>query len=291
MLDRIEFILSEAFIALRRNTWMTFAAITTSAVALYLLGGLALVYLGVQRYAQTLPGRFTMEVFLRDDVVQPQIREAARRIRAIPGVKSAVWIPRDLFWEQEKKKYPPAVTEGIENPLPDKFKVTLERVEEAERVAANIRLIPQVDPKNVLFQSGEQRLIADVLALLRLLGLSAGGLLFLTSGVLIYNAIRLTIVARWREMRIMRLVGATPATVSLPLLVEGMIQGALGGLLAAGLIGLSHAGLQRLVESLMTMGRLADIPLVPIAALLAAVGSAYGFACSALALREPGRAR
>lgn len=289
MLDRLEFLFSEAFVAPRRNSWMTFAAITTPAVALFLLGSLGIAYVGINRYAQSLPSRFSMEVFLKDGTTVQQVKETAPRLRAIPGVESAVWIPRDLFWEQERKKYPPAVTEGIENPLPHKFKVRLKDIGRAEEVAAAIRMVPTVDPQNVLFESDEQRLLTDILSLLRVFGLGAGGLLLVAGGVLIYNTIRLTVVARRREIRIMQLVGATRATVIVPLLIEGVLQGVLGGLVASALIVAAHRVLERLVESLTALGRIEPLPVGVVVGGSLAAGALYGLTCSLLAVRDPRR--
>jgi len=53
MFDRLEFLLTEAFVALRRNGLMTFAAVTTVAVSLFLIGGLGYTYLRIQGYADT----------------------------------------------------------------------------------------------------------------------------------------------------------------------------------------------------------------------------------------------
>ena len=67
MLDRVEFMLSEAFTSLRRNTWMTFSAITTSATALLLLGGLGLIYMGILRFSEDLGSRLEMRVLVMAD--------------------------------------------------------------------------------------------------------------------------------------------------------------------------------------------------------------------------------
>ncbi|RYG41881.1 ABC transporter permease, partial [bacterium] len=65
MIDRLLFILGEALTALRRNLGMTFAAVSTVALSLFVLGGLGLAYLAVAGYARTLPGRFEMRAYLK----------------------------------------------------------------------------------------------------------------------------------------------------------------------------------------------------------------------------------
>lgn len=290
MLDRLEFLFGEALSALRRNTWMTFAAVTTSAMALFLLGGIAYLYLSIQNYAETLPGRFEVRVFLREGMKSDEISRAATKIREIDGVASAQWIPRAQAWAKMRQQMPEQ-TKGFENPLPDGFNVRLVELEGADAVIAKLRALPFVPPDGVSYLRAEMRLIDQVLALLRWLGAGLGGLMLLTAGVLIYNAIRLTIVARRREMRIMRLVGATRATVVMPLLIEGVMQGAIGGALAGVLVGAAHGGVAWVLRTQTAFGQAGAFPWVSYSLVLALIGAGYGLVCSGLAVRDPRRLR
>jgi len=286
MFDRIEFILGEAFSALRRNTWMTFAAVTTAAIALFLLGGMTMAYLSVSRYANSLSDRLVMRVFVKEGIPRPQVEATAQTMRQIPGVKKVVLIPREAAWKKKQAEMP-EITAGLENPLPDAFNVTLSDLKSAPTVATELEKLPVVEKVNRL--SEVQDLLASIIALIRGLGLGLGGLMLVTSAVLIYNAIRLTIVARWREMKIMRLVGATRATIITPMLLEGMIQGALGGALALGVLWGAYSGLGRLVTSLAALGSWPAFPAGTALGILMATGAAYGLLCSLLAVREPRR--
>lgn len=290
MLDRIEFLLGEAFTALRRNTWMTFAAISTVAVALFLIGGLGSAYIGINRYAQTLSGRFVMRVFVKDGLTQPQITQLANRIRTQPSVRSVNWVSRERAWQSFRRDFP-QVVEGLENPLPNSFEIRLVEAKNAPALAATIQRWEEVEPNGVRYLSDAQQLITESLGLLRWLGIALGGLLLLTGGVLIYNAIRLTIVARRREIRIMRLVGATSFTVSAPLLVEGVVQGAVGGLLASVMLWSAHLGLARMLSEVSAIASLGPFEAQLWVPWLMGVGAAYGFLCSLIAVRDPRRIR
>ncbi len=286
--DRFEFLFSEALVALRRNTWMTFSAVTTVAVALFLLGGLGYAYMGLSNFASSLPGRFEMSVFLRDGAPKEQVAEAARKVRLIPGVKSVQWIPREQAWEQLRKQMP-EVIEGMENSYPEQLKVTLNDLDLASEVASRIQMLESVERGGVRYLNDEQQLLSQALKLIRWLGFGVGGLMLLTSGVLIYNAIRLTILARRREIRIMQLVGATRLTVITPMLIEGIIQGALGGLLAGLLLWSSHISFERVISNFSVFGRVAPFPVLYVCAVLVGTGAIYGLVCSSVAVREPTR--
>lgn len=287
MLDRIEFLVGEAFVALRRNGRMTFAAISTCAVALFLLGGLGYTYLKVSEFAEAMGNRFEMRVYLKDGTDFEAIKAAATEIRAIPNVKTVHWIPRDKAWKVMKVKMP-EYTAGLDNPLPDSFKVTVVDLNLGSEVADAIQSLDVVLEKDgVVYLDDEQRMVGQFLQLVRWAGIGLGGLLFITAGVLIYNTIRLTILSRRLEIRIMRLVGATQATIQIPLVLEGVVQGMLGGLLASAMLLGCHAGLNRSLQTMSALGQLPPFPMAFAMMLLAIAGAAYGLFCSSLALREP----
>jgi cell division transport system permease protein len=140
----------------------------------------------------------------------------------------------------------------------------------------------------VKFAAEEQSFIADALKTVRWLGLTLGGLMLLTSGILIYNAIRMTVMARRREIRIMQLVGATRFMVWAPMLMEGVVQGAVGGTLAALVLWSAHNIVQQtVVRNLSAFTRMPPFPVAQAFVLLGVAGAVYGFVCSIVAVREP----
>lgn len=286
MLDRIEFLFSEAFVALRRHGLMTFAAISTAAVALFLIGGVGYVYYRVQSYAETLPSRFDMRVFLREGVKSPKISETAKKIRAINGVQAVVWIPKEKAWEKEKKERPD-LTVGLENPFPDALKVTLKDLSKTDAVVSQIQALTTVDPNGIEYFGNEQRFLGDLLKMLRVVGLLIGGLLFLTAGMLIYNAIQLAVVARRREIRVMEMVGATGFTIRTPFCIEGMVQGALGGVVATMLIWIADWGFRSVQLRYTATAAETPFPVWSLMLILGITGGVFGWICSLLALRVP----
>jgi cell division transport system permease protein len=286
MIDRVAFVFGEALSAFRRNGFMTFSAISTACVALYLLGGTAYLLYRADQYARSIPGRFEIRVFLRDGVNQGEIRDVARTLRSMPGVASAHWMPRDKVWALMQKENPEE-TQGIENPLPDAFKVVLSDLKLSDSVVAAIGEIPAVEPNGgIRYLREEQEMIDQGMQALRWLGGVVGGLMLVTAGILIFNTIRLTVISRRREIRIMELVGASPWTIRTPFLIEGLLQGAVGGLLASGLLLGSHLVI---VQRLATLGlsERETFPVNSAALILGVAGALYGLVCSRLALLVP----
>ena len=290
-LDRVEFLLGEALVSLRRNTWMTFASVTTCAMALFVLGGLGSAYLGLTGYAQKIAGRFEMKVFVKDGVGPDAVKALGDTIKKVDGVESVTHQSREEVWEAFKKDNPGIDVKGLEidNPMPDAFVVRFSELAKAKSVADKVGKMDGVE--KALYLADEQSFLDQAMSAVRWLGALVGGMLLVTSGVLIYNTIRLTIVARRREIRTMQIVGATPFTVWTPMLIEGAVQGVVGGLLATLVLGVVYAVVGALASGLMAFRLQAAYPFGTMLALLGVVGAAYGVVCSALALREPAEAK
>jgi cell division transport system permease protein len=291
ILDQIEFLISEAFVAMRRNFLMSFAAMSTAAVALFLLGGLAYTYYRVNQAASDVAGRFEMRVWLKDEVKKEAVPQIISRIRAVKGVKQAFWAPRDVEWEKWQKENPEQTNIGVANPLPESFKVILSDLSLAEQVEAQLKEIPEVHKDGVVYMKDEQEIADHVLAFLRWLGGGLGSVLLFTAAILIYNAIRLTILARRREIRIMQLVGASKFTVRTPFVIEGMVQGMMGGIVAAFLIKAAQGILEQQSSDFSNFIRFPAFPLGWVLLWLALIGAGFGILCSYLAIREPLRYR
>jgi len=287
--NRIEFVVGEALTALSRNRLMTLAAVTTVAVTLFVFGGLGYAYFRVNRYAQTIPGKFKMLVYLRDEATATDVQKAAAALRGLSGVASATWIPKDRAWDKWKLDHPSALTAGVENPLPEGFKVILKDLKQSDSVASDIRAMPIVAPEDgVMYLGPEQRFVDGLLTAFRWIGGVVGGVLFIIAGVLIYNTIRLTVLARRIEIRIMQLVGASRATVYVPFLIEGMLQGVIGAILATGLVVGAFFGFGWVMQNYVNFTYTpAQFPYVPVLGILCAGGAVYGILCSTLAIRAP----
>lgn len=295
MLDRITFVLGETLIALRRNLWMGFAAVTTTAISLFILAGMFYVGSRADEYMrESLPGRFEMRVNLKQGTTFDQIKTTATAIRAIPGVRDVTWLPRQKQWERYKKQNP-ELTAGYgfdADIFPDSFRVRLNDLEKTESIAKSLRALPSFDPEGGLNYFGEaQKTAAQWLRVARNLSLLIGGLLIAVASILIFNAIRMTAESRRVEIGIMRLVGASRSVVSLPFVLEGAIHGAVGGALAtAGIYAVQRAIEVRLSEFAVGVS-LAPFPITLYLGALCALGGGYGGICALFAMRTPLRSR
>jgi cell division transport system permease protein len=289
VLDWLEFMLTEAVVSLRRNPLMTFAAVSTTAVALFLMGGLGYLYVTIENYASTIPGKFEMRVFLKDSYRgEAAVAPIADKLRKIPDVSQVTWIPRDKNWELYKQKNPDLAAEVLDNPIPESFKVRVTDLARSDAVANTIRAMPEIATDGgISYLKDEETFIERLLSFIRWLGGVFGGLLFVTGGILIYNAIRLAVLSRRIEIRIMRLVGASSATIRVPFLIEGVVQGTVGGALAAMAVFGANDFIYAFIRQNEPSTSFPAFPLEQIVLLLSGIGAVYGLLCSMIAVRTP----
>ncbi|MHB0912106.1 MAG: permease-like cell division protein FtsX [Armatimonadota bacterium] len=236
MLRSLEFSITEAVVAIRRNALMSLAAVVTVALSLAILGGFVLFALSLNNVIQDQMKKFEIEVFLDKDISERNIDRVHDRISRLPGVGEVVLVTADEGWEKFKESRKNDLDlSGIQgNPLPDSFRVKMIDPKLTDTVAKRVGKMRYVD--EVVQASELVAFMVRFADLVKIIGCVVAGALFLVMAFIVSNTIRLMIFARRREIRIMQLVGATNWFIRLPLIFEGTILGALGGGAACALI-------------------------------------------------------
>ncbi|GIV02766.1 MAG: cell division protein [Fimbriimonadales bacterium] len=286
MLDRLEFVLAEALEAIRRNGWMAFAAINTTAIALLVFGGLAYAYVGIQNRLAELGTQFTLIVSIKDGVGMDGIHEMAQYARKLPGVKRVVHLPKEEHWKKVLQKYPD-ISRGAKNPFPEQLLIEIASMEQVDAVRAAMERHPLYWPEKGIQDANRERfLLRKLTDFVHFAGALLVLFTFLTAGTLIYNTVHLAVMARRQEIHTMRLVGASHATIRWPFLLEGGIEGMLGGILAGFALWGITAWLSRLVAtySLLQIG--GGSPGWTGVWSLAALGAALGMLAAGLSVRK-----
>ena len=233
------FLIREAFTNIWRHQLMTLASVTTVAASLSVLGGFLLAGWQLHRAADNLPRQIEIHVFTKVKTPRDRVLRLQTRILAMAGVRSCKLVTKEEAWQTYVQDYPQKEDlEGIrDNPLPDKLEIQTRDPAYTAMVAFRLGqrvAFPDID---TVREGGAvlERLVA-IAHLVRTIGLTCAFLLLIATVAVIANAIRVTVFARRREIRIMQLVGATQWFVRLPFLIEGMFDGAVGALLSCGLL-------------------------------------------------------
>lgn len=226
--------LREAMIGFRRAPMLSALSITTIAFSLFAFGLFSLVALNLRSALQQVESRVEIRAFLTDGTEVEPIADAMKAIGAYPEVARVEYVSPEQALERarnELKEFRDVFEAGF---LPASIDIRLREgfrsPQQVAEVAQRIRSFEFID---------DVRFGADwiqKLYTIRNVATAAGvvlGLAFAGVAIIIISAtIRMAVMARAREISIMRLVGATDSFIRQPFLIEGFVKGVLGGILA-----------------------------------------------------------
>lgn len=240
MLSRITYTLRETWASFKRNVTLTAAAIITSAVSLLIFGLTLLIQEGFDNLLQRWEGGVEMLVF-----VTPQADpETVQFVEDVLSQQQGTVIESFEYCDVEcSLKEADVVLAGDpttrallnETNIPTVFKVVPTDAVEVD-VLRGLREsylgMPQIN--NVILAEDQIDLIGKLQGFVSTYTTGLWIALMFASGLLIWNTIRTAMFARRREIEVMKLVGATDWFIRLPFMLEGLIQGLLGGIIAVG---------------------------------------------------------
>ena len=230
-----EYYIQEVFLSLKRNNWMSAASIGTVAVSLFVLGVFLILVLNMNRLASSLESQVQISVYLADDLKKADRDDLAFDIKNMQGIESIKFVSRDEAKERlaqrlgDQKYLLDAL--GEQNPLPDAFELTVKQPDMVETAAKAIEKMPGVEAAKY-----GQDVVENLFAITRLMRIFGVALMLLLAGATLFiisNTIRLTVFARRKEIAIMKYVGATDWFIRWPFLLEGIVLGFVGGIIAA----------------------------------------------------------
>ncbi|HFU4001184.1 TPA: permease-like cell division protein FtsX [Streptococcus suis] len=241
----------ESLKSLKRNGWMTVAAVSSVTITLAMVGLFASVILNTAKLASDLEHNVRINVYLRanstdqaetivnevgETVANPDFQKVYNQITALPNVQTVTYSSKD----EQLKKLTDTLGEtwnlfqGDANPLYDAYIIDTTDPQYVKSVAAEVAKIDGVT--EVRDGEVETERIFKLASMVRTWGLVATGLLLFTAVFLISNTIRITIISRSREIQIMRLVGAKNSYIRGPFLWEGAWVGLLGAIIPSALV-------------------------------------------------------
>jgi cell division transport system permease protein len=244
-MSRLFFFIREAFRALRRNGAPSMAAIVTTVVTVILLGVLIPIFQTTQAKSEQVREQLEIRAALYDDATKAETAALERRLEAIPHVASVDLITKaealdELRADLGEEKSADLLTQLHSNPLPANFRIKADDAANLDAVRAAI-IPPGPDGKprpispiieEIFDRQQQSEKIEQVTSALKIVLTVITALLIAASLMLVGNTIRLSIYTRRREIEVMRLVGATRWFIRWPFMIEGMVVGFAGGLIA-----------------------------------------------------------
>jgi cell division transport system permease protein len=243
---KVGFFLREALRALKRNAVPSFAAVATVLVTVLVLGVFIPVVQATTGAANKVRSRVIADVYLKAGSTQKDIDRVRQVIiTKAPAVKSVQFVSKEQAYKEERARNQEAYDLLGANPLPDLFRITPAKPEDITRIrdalappapaGGRSTIDPAID--EVRNREEDTNKILSVTQAVKLTMAMLAILLAIASVLLIANTIRLSLYARRREVEVMKLVGATDWFIRWPFVLEGVLVGALGGVLAVLLLG------------------------------------------------------
>jgi cell division transport system permease protein len=235
----ISYTLRESFSGFRRAKISSLLSIITVCISLLLLGSFVAITVNAGRLVDALRARLEMEAFLVEPVTGGEIDSLVTAVSSLRGVEKVAFISKDDAVRIFKQEFGEDITTVLDfNPLPPSLKITLTPQYRTSTGTQEVydRLVAMHGIESVVYRKALLELIDKRAAGLNKVMLTLGLVISLSAIFLVSNTIRLAIRAKQSLIQTMELVGATRGFIRLPFLLEGLVQGFCGGLLAAALL-------------------------------------------------------
>ena len=264
-INTITYFIVDALKSIKRNITVSFAAMLTVLVTFFVLGTFTLVGLNFNKTIEDVADKIEIKVYLQDDIKLVNQREVEIKLAEQEGVKAVTYESKDEAFTKLKKDLEgnSGMLEGYSlenNPLASSYIVTLEDASYAGDVSKAVE-----DMTGVESITNQQELIEKISRVVDFVQILGVVLFFVFIGVsifLIMNTIKLAVYSRRREVGIMKFVGATDWFIRWPFVIEGMIIGAVGSLLATVILYFIYRGVFGFIASNLLIANLVPVSFI-----------------------------
>lgn len=264
-MGRLVYFIREALRGFYQAKLMTFVSIVTAAVALVVIGIAGVAAGTAYSWFETLTSGTDVVAYIGEETAADSMALLGLRMRVeeFPQVQAATIIDKRAAWERFQSMYGSEMLDMVEdNPLPASLEISLapghEEIENVEQVARELKALDGVS--DVDYSSGHATQLREIrgwvwLAMAVLAALCAFIMYFV-----VVSTVKLTIYARRELVVNMRYVGATDSFIATPFILEGILQGALGAVIAVAVLAIVRAALPPTLS--IYWGRAFLLPLV-----------------------------
>jgi cell division transport system permease protein len=285
---RTKLFVSEAVRSIGANISTTVAATMTVLIGMFLLGLFIALFSWVNSWTDHVRKDVLVKVFFVQDASETQINAVRAKLLTFPETKTVVFISKDEALKRMKAKYPDLTENLSSNPLPAAFEVTPKDADQVKAIADKLQPLPAGVDKVDYAEKKTERILA-VTNVIKYIFLLGSVVLLAASTILIANTIRLSIFSRRREVEVMKLVGASNWFIRGPFMLEGVICGLIGAIVAVVLLVLAKQFALPVIEGHSSTFREDDVHALSfplIATILIGVSLLVGAAGSGITLRR-----
>lgn len=264
MLNSMGYAIKQGFKQIFRNRTMSAASMFSITAMLLILGLFFILVVNVNMVAETAKKQFdTIQVYLLDETTYEEAQVMLNNLRNTEGVSEANYLTNEQAMDKWKEKWGENayLLDGLKggNPLPNSLLIKVDRIEAADAVVAMVKTFDGIEDVKYYKSAVDQ--IMSVTQFIQLGALIIIIFLVFVSVVVVSNTVKLTVLAREREISIMKYVGATNWFIRGPFLVEGILIGVISAAIAVGVTSLLYYKITDLVgQEIFVMMSTAMVP-------------------------------
>jgi cell division transport system permease protein len=256
---RAKYVLAEAALGLWRNVTMTVAMIITMAVSLTMLGASGLLFLQVDKVEKLYYAQIEVSIFLETEITDEQRADLDAALANDPLVASYYFETQEDAYEQFRSLFAdqPELVDAVgPESLPESYRVQLTDPEQFQQISERYAQVEGIS--EIVDQAELVGGIFSILNAVQTMALVGAAIMATAAMMLVANVIQVAAYSKRREVAVMKLVGAPNWFIQTPFVLEAVVAGVIGALLAFGVLA---AGKQFLIDG----------PLAPLATILTPV--------------------
>lgn len=231
------YFIRQAMVNIFNNRLVHLIGVGTMVIAFLVFDAFILVFVNLNYWSEEKGRLLTMSIYFKEEPEGIVLEDIKKELLHFPGVAIKGFISKDDAMEGLRRQLgdKAGLLDGLgENPLPASLEIMVSSDKCGDSIPYQLKTRLETNPAVDEVQYSQEwiRRFQGIMDLIKIVGVVLGGLLFLAALFIITNTIKLTIYSRKDEIEILKLVGATNRFVKIPFLIEGAIQGFLGGSVA-----------------------------------------------------------
>jgi len=290
-ISTLKYFMKDAFNSLKRNITVSSASIATVAATLFILGIFMLTLLNVNQGIVSVESQVEVKIFLKDDITTAQKKELETKVKAVAGVTAVTYESKEQALANFKEQLGDqnqSLVEGLEkdNPMPSSYIV---KVNEPNTITAVVQAVK--DKAYILSIKDGREIVNKIISITNTIKWVGSAIFLILIGVslfLIGNTIKIIVYSRRREIGIMKYIGATDWFIRWPFIIEGVVLGVVGALIADGILFYAYKVVFAKVTTGLLMMQLVPVSYVYtyILGLFVLAGALIGAIGSAISIRK-----
>jgi cell division transport system permease protein len=231
------YFIRQAMTNILENRLVHLIGIGTMSIAFLIFYAFILIFVNINHWTEKQGKTLTMSIYFKEEPDSAEIENIKKELFLFPGVTIKQFVSKDDAIKSLRRKLgeKAGLLDGLkQNPLPASLEISLSREKDGDSLPYQLkRRLEEITVVDEVHYTQEWiKRFQVIMEAIKIVGMIFGGLLFLAALFIITNTIKLTIYSRKEEIEILKLVGATNRFVKIPFMIEGSIQGFLGGAVA-----------------------------------------------------------